>query len=251
MPNFFKEWVIVTSPDDQATIDLINEACLSNITVLYFDKFTHNAAFNKGGALVFGQEYVINKYKDTQPTNCILILDSDIFISNNFKDVLSGFTPEDDTIYGVSKRVDYHSLEDFLNNKNGSVYDKAKKSIIVKKSIIGYFQLYKLNSKYKYSNSFSCAECDLFFFCDLFPFKRRLDLSVSHLGAKDINWNGRDKRLDNIYTNTNKCKTPFCKYLINTNISRNIGPYCCYRCKNKRRGHGTLCEKIFDSQSQS
>ena len=242
--QFFKEWVIVTSPDDTATKKLIDDSCLPHITTLYFDKFKYNAVFNKGGALHFAQEYVYNKY-DT--TSAILILDSDISLPDNFKEIVSGFTLEDDTIYGVSKRVDYHTIEDFLGKKNGHNYNKR----IVYKDIVGFFQLYKLDPKYIYTNSFSCAACDIIF-SRLFPNIKYVELPIIHLGKEEINWNGRDKEVDNIYTN--KCKSPQCAYLISTiiniTIRKKIGPYCCHACRTKTGFHGKHCQKILKSIAQ-
>jgi hypothetical protein len=230
--QYLKEWIIVTSPEDKATISVINDTSLPNITILYFDRFKHNAAFNKGGALRFGQEYVYKKYKKSASKTSILILDSDIALPNNFKEVVSGLNPEKDTIYGVGERYDYHSLEDFIKRTKGTKYAYGY-------DIIGFFQLYKFNPYYKYKESHDCGGTDNDF-RDMFPHHRHLELSLSHLGRDSINWFGRDKLKDNIYS---KCRSSNCSYLINTDISKKLGPYCCGNCKKGESLHGPWCQK--------
>ena len=61
--QFFLSWIIVTDPEDKATIDVINKSGLKNIKCLFYDKFRVGAVFNKGGAILMAQEYVLNKYK--------------------------------------------------------------------------------------------------------------------------------------------------------------------------------------------
>jgi len=230
--RFFSEWVIVTSNKDQATKAVIKKSGLSNITILYFNKFKINAFFNKGGAILFAQNYLLKKYNNKSPN--VLLLDSDIILPDNFKDVVSGFTLENDTIYGVSNRYDYHSFFDFLNDKKGNTYWHTTE-------IVGFFQLYKLSPKYKYRDSVDCGGCDSDFRV-LFPKSELLNLSVSHLGKDSINWRGRDKNVDNIFS---KCLSKGCRYFINTDISKKIGLYCCNRCKNGLKDHGYWCQKKY------
>jgi hypothetical protein len=229
---FFKEWVIITSPEDEGTKAVINDAKLPNITTLYFDRFKHNAAFNKGGAIRFAQQYVYNKYKKAASNTSILILDSDIAIPNNFNDLISGFIPENDAIYGVRERFDYNTLEDFLKQRKGELYIFGHK-------IVGFFQLYKLNTKYKYDDSNDCGRVDNIF-RDKFPHQKRLEISLSHLGRNSINWYGRDKKADDIFS---KCRSHNCNYMMNTDISKNMGPYCCGMCKRGELDHGPWCQK--------
>lgn len=230
--QFFKEWLIVTSPDDTATKTVIKDSCLSNVDIIYFDKFKHNAVFNKGGAIRIAQDHVYKKYKKNANKTSILILDSDIFLPCNLIDVINSVNLENDAIYGVGERYDYHTLEDFLKRQNGNKYACGY-------DIVGFFQLYKFNSRYKYNNSNDCGGVDNDF-RELFPNKRHLKLSVLHLGKDGINWHGRDKNKDNIWA---KCKSSNCNYLMNTDIKRGLGSYCCYMCKNGKLAHGVWCQK--------
>ncbi len=207
---------------------------MPNITTLYFDRFKHNSAFNKGGALRFAQEYVYSKYYKNANAS-ILILDSDIALPNNFKHVISGFNPENNTIYGVIKRTDYHSLQDFIKGINGVKHSEGQ-------DVIGFFQLYKFSTNYyRYNESHNCGWTDSDF-RDMFPHRGRLELSVSHLGRDSINWLGRDKTKDDIFS---KCHSPNCQYLMNTDISKKkyIGPYCCVMCKKGEKDHGGWCQR--------
>lgn len=231
--KFLKEWVIVTSTDDKATISLINEAKLNNITILYFDDFKRDAVFNKGGALRFGQEYIIKKYKKRKNI-AVLILDSDIYLPDRFQKIITNLDIKEDTIYGCPIRHDYHKIGDFLKSINKHIDYNGE-------AIIGFFQLYKLSDKYKYNNSYNCSSCDNDF-TGLFSNRYFIEkLSVSHLGRAFINWDGRNKTEDDI-RDPPKCKSNGCQYYIHSDKTNNGGNYCCSGCV--RRGiHGPLCEK--------
>jgi hypothetical protein len=179
--QFLKTWYIVTSSTDKDTINLITNSNIPNIKMLFYDDFWKDAIFNKGGAVRFAQEYIYNNYESCN----ILILDSDIYLPDNFSAVTSSVILEDDTLYGTRERIDYHTLHNFVNNttpRHNSCGD----------AFIGFFQLYKSSIKYKYDNSYDCGGCDNYF-RDLFNKKVILDISVKHLGKCCENWSGRDK----------------------------------------------------------
>lgn len=179
-PNskFFKRWFIVTSPDDKQTISLIKSLRKHNVKLLiYNDFYIKGSKFNKGGALKFAQEFVYSKFCNTN----MLILDADILLPPDFMQRLPK-TLDDNVLYGVSERLDYWSIEDYNNNKNPHRHPFSKQ-------FIGFFQLYKQSSKYKYQQSFNCSDCDMKF-KDMFTKKILLDLSVKHLGRKQDNWDG-------------------------------------------------------------
>ena len=177
--KLLKELYIVTAPNDTATIELLNTKNLPNVKVLLYDKFYDNSKFNKGGAVRFAQKYLYELYGSSK----ILLLDADIYLPDSFLYTIPS-TLEPDILYGVKERLDYYTLDDFLNRKNhvkcfyGSVF-------------VGFFQLYMSSPKYMYVDSDSCCSCDNDF-RDLFNKRIHLNLSVAHLGIPQVNWEGRD-----------------------------------------------------------
>ena len=165
LPNskFFKEWVIVTTPEDD-TNELIKNSGIENIKLLYFDGFYKNSVFNFGGSRRFAQEYINTNYTDQN----ILFLDGDILLPDTFT------LPEkieNDTLYGVNSRYDYHTLEDFYNNTNGEKYPLTHEFVV-------FFQLFKQCDKF-YKESKNCSQCDLNF-KHLFKHFVNLNISVKH-----------------------------------------------------------------------
>lgn len=176
--KFLKLWLIVTSPEDVDTVNVVKNKQLSNVKILIYDNFFTNAIFNKGGGVRFAQEYIDNYYN----SQSVLILDSDIYLPDNFLEKIPK-TVKDNTLYGVRDRYDFWSLDEFLNNENGHHYYDSK-------NFVGFFQLYKQGS-YKYNNSYNCSRCDDDF-RDLFSNRINLDLAVKHLGREKVNWDGRN-----------------------------------------------------------
>jgi hypothetical protein len=179
--KFFERWYIITHVDDVNTINLIRTSNYSNIEILYFD-FYKNAVFNKGGAIQFAQKHINLKHEGKN----ILILDSDIFLPDNFYTIISPLKILADTIYGVMYRYDYGSYHDFIED----LYMEQHSAT----DIIGYFQLYKQSAFKVYPNSMNCSQCDMVFL-HYFKHKLRLPLIIKHLGKASTHWNGRaDKR---------------------------------------------------------
>ena len=176
--KFFKKWYVVTKIEDTATINLINELNNTTIEILYYNDFYTNTIFNKGGALLFAQEYIDKHYTDAN----ILILDADIFLPDDFTKRLPMILKQD-TLYGTSERLDYNSISELINNIKPFTYGHGDK-------FAGFFQMYKQCS-YRYQNSQHCGHCDIHF-RDKFSKKYKLNLSVKHLGINWVNWNGRD-----------------------------------------------------------
>jgi hypothetical protein len=176
--RFFSRWYFVTSPEDSNTLSLIKESMLPNVVILLYNDFYKNAKFNFGGARRFAQEYI-----DTQHNNAnILFLDADIYLPDNFLSRLPDVLAED-TIYGVARRNDFWSTEDFKSDKNSHRHNSGA-------TIIGFFQLYKQHSSYMYKDSHNCAKCDTDF-RNMFRGKKLLDISVKHLGRGGTFWDGR------------------------------------------------------------
>jgi hypothetical protein len=181
--RFFRRWYIVTHEDDMRTINVIQKANYPHIEILYFD-FYKNATFNKGGAIQYAQKHIEHYYRNTT----IMILDSDIFLPDNFYSQMAKFVPQPDTLYGVSKRYDYGSYMDFIEDVNPYDYPSADK-------FFGFFQLYKQSPFKVYPNSQNCSQCDTAFL-QYFTHKRTLPLTVKHLGKAATHWDGRTDTRD-------------------------------------------------------
>ena len=182
--RFLKKWIIVTAPEDEKTISLIKNSGKENIhLLLYPDFYSTRNKFNKGGAVKFAQDFIDANFTSAN----ILLLDSDIYLPDNFREQLPK-SLEEHTLYGVSERLDYWTLEDFNNNTNPHKYGTASHFLFV-----GYFQLYKQSKRYKYRNSYNCSECDDLF-RNKFPNRIVLDMTVKHLGQEKVNWNGRSSK---------------------------------------------------------
>ena len=188
--RFFKKWIIITKADDIKTINVVKESNYKNIELLFYDFHLidgKKTIFNKGGAIKHGQQHV---YKNQDYVNSIiLILDSDIYLPDNFATIVNKINIENDKLFGSSKRRDYWSEENFKKNIVDFDY-------IYSRHILGYFQLYKFNPTYLYNNSTDCSTCDKMF---TFAFKRLIiieNLEVKHLGKAYINWKGRVSHKD-------------------------------------------------------
>jgi len=187
--KFFDKWYIVTHKNDIKTIDVINKFSYSNVITLYYD-FYSNVRFNKGGAIKYCQKEISKLDYDFN----VLLLDSDIYLPDNFDELLNNLVIEPNVLYGVSSRFDYHSYDNFLANKIDSIYTRMPASHM--RNFVGFFQLYKHNPTFLYENSQNCAECDTVFF-KYFSQKKIIEhLSVKHLGKEVVNWNGRNSTND-------------------------------------------------------
>jgi hypothetical protein len=180
--KYFKKWYIVTHKDDTKTIQLIEKYNYENVEILFFD-FYVTAKFNKGGAVEYGQQ-MIDQMEDDKDFN-MLLLDSDILLPDNFVTLFETLSIEDGALYGAEVRDEYFTLDSYKNRQ----FDRQV--IEPYMYFLGYFQLYKYNPRYKYSNSSDCSECDLRF-SKLFPRWMKVNgLTVAHLGKAGDNWGGR------------------------------------------------------------
>ena len=180
--KFFTKWYIVTHEKDTKTINIVKNYGFTNVEIVFFD-FYRKRTFNKGGAIRKCQDILERKgYKGD-----VLILDSDIYLPNNFLEILPPLNYY--TLYGTNRRSDYYSYHNFKNNILDFEYKWAQ-------DFQGYFQLYKFSKNIKYLDSDDCSECDLRF--QRF-FKNKIILQnmiVSHLGKSGINWKGRKNYSD-------------------------------------------------------
>jgi hypothetical protein len=190
--KFFKEWFIITDKDDILTLDILIKYDFKNVKVLYYDFRNNNAIFDKGGAIQFAQLLINNRYKASNI--CILLIDSDIYLPDNFDDLIDKINIMENTLYGTEKRNDYYSYNNFKKNIIDREFEYSQ-------SYVGYFQMYINNINYLYNNSKDASHCDLEF-RDLFANKSIIrNLVVKHLGKGGINWQGRKDRNDFIIKN--------------------------------------------------
>lgn len=184
--KFFKEWFIITDENDIDTINVIKKYNFDNIRILYYDFYKDNCIFNKGGAIKYAQTKLTDKnYLD----NLILILDSDIYLLDNFLEIINEIHVNNKTLYGTNNRYDCYSYKNLI-------YKTPDIRCNFSHYFAGYFQLYKNNSKYLYENSQNAAECDMTFmklFANKITIKK---LDVYHLGKDSIHWNGRKNKDD-------------------------------------------------------
>ena len=180
--KFIDEWFIITSKNDKSTINLIQNN--KKITVLFYDFENNNNKFDKGGAIRSVQEKIYNLYSEC----LILLMDSDIYLPDNFINVIKSTKFNVNKLYHPSKRLDFYKLSEFYEKKNYMDYPWMEGQ--------GFFQLYYYNTKivnnkkYLYKKSYNCSECDLLF-RKQFKEMVHLDIIVYHLGRNGRNWDGR------------------------------------------------------------
>lgn len=134
--------------------------------------------FDKGGAV----RYLQNQ---TSLNENVLILDSDILISEKLKHKILHHKLNQNTIYGCH-RIDFQTYNDAVNNDlSRSVnYDRNDK-------VDGYFQLYINNNTFKYHRSFNASACDANFTRQFQDKKHVFTEYCYHVGEGGVNWNGR------------------------------------------------------------
>lgn len=186
--KFFKKWYIITASDDLPTIQLVRAASNPIIELLFFDFYKGGAKFNKGGAIRMAQLHI----NALHPNSNILLLDSDIYLPDNFATIMGDISINCDTLYGVASRTDYFTIRNFRQNKPSKVYNLSKE-------FVGFFQLYRnTDSKYLYEESYNCAVCDNKF-VELFASDKCIniaELHVKHLGRPEVNWDSRRNKHD-------------------------------------------------------
>ncbi len=212
--KFFKKWYIITEESDTKTRDLVTAAATSqpHIELLYYNFKQPDAPFNKGGGLREAQLHVLRTHGEVP----VLILDSDIYLPDEFGTLYNSLTLQRDKLYSIIRRVDYETYTDFKVRLNGVVH-------ICSADFIGCFQLFIQTADKLYESYKDCGQCDLIF-RNLFlkeraetnisgiygkntmldDFKRYqfylshncvyIQLEVAHLGAEVVNWSGRVAR---------------------------------------------------------
>lgn len=224
--EYFEKWFIITQEDDIETINVVNSANCSNIELVYYpldpskqkkehaksllekseseftippwikptdgkfnaiqqDKYdkvmSRGLIFDKGGAIRQVQKQ-LHEF-NIENNDLVLLLDSDVVIPDNFLEKIRKAKIEKGVIYGC-KRKDYLFHTDFLQKLNPIQYKTFDGA--------GYFQLYRYDSNRLCKRTVDCGYVDAEF-RDQFDKWDYIDgLEVSHLGASDMNWEGKE-----------------------------------------------------------
>jgi hypothetical protein len=225
--DYFEKWFIVTQEDDTDTIEVIKNHNKPNIELIYYplvpSKKQSNHAksllkgkhreitippwilpigknpsehqqtelrklkrkglvFDKGGALCQIQTQVLPN-ENLSENDLVLLLDSDIVLPRNFKNCINKEKFKKNKLYGVD-RQDFLFFSDFEKSKNMIDYKIMEGA--------GFFQMYLNDSSKVCKRTFDCGYVDGEFKTQ---FKENIilnDLKVSHLGAGDMNWEGKE-----------------------------------------------------------
>ena len=138
--------------------------------------------FDKGGAIRQIQKKILAK-NEIQENDLVLLLDSDIVLPKNFKDIIANTKIEKNTIYG-SYRKDYLFYDDFVKNKNAYDYSAYEGA--------GFFQMYLATESKYCKRTMDCGFVDADFKEQFENYKHIEQLTSFHLGASDMNWEGKE-----------------------------------------------------------
>lgn len=176
--NFFSDYYVLTSPDDNETKDLCKS--FSAKTIEFNSFFCENATFNKSGGIHFAQQYLHQLY----PDKWILLLDVDIVFTKDLDLELHHYF--DNNIFNNEYMYCVQRF-DVLNHEE--LYSHCKKRLYNTKAA-GFFQLYFNKSKYYPNFSRNASDCDLYF-AKLFDKRIEIQSYVLHLGLEGSHWDGR------------------------------------------------------------
>jgi hypothetical protein len=179
----FKNFVLVTKPTDEKTIDLCNKHF---IDIVYFNDFYKNASFNKSGAIHAAQKILHEKYKH----KWLLLHDSDIIFPEDLKEKINNVHPRNkEALYGID-RYNVMNMEDLQNEVKNNPYVYAGEY----SCFIGSFQLYYNKNFFYPIFSRTAGTCDVQFLQN-FKIKQKIPNShVFHIGKRGMHWNGRRKQ---------------------------------------------------------
>lgn len=116
------------------------------------------------------------------------MLDSDIYLPDNFLDSINSITINKNTLYGIRNRYDYGKMTDFIARTTNNPYRNAN-------CFQGFFQMFIQQEDNLYKNSYDCSKCDIDFH-KYFKNKIIIPLTLYHLGKSGIHWRGRSTTTD-------------------------------------------------------
>lgn len=137
--QFFQKWYILTDITDEYTKTLVQSYDSSKIELLTFDFGT----VSNNDAIRSCQEQLMDY------DGLVLVIDRDIYLPDNFKDIISNMYFAPNVLFTVENKIDYETYEDILSSAN-TVPSNTDCSL-------GTFQLYK-NNKNKYDQYDKCNE---------------------------------------------------------------------------------------------
>jgi len=170
--------------------DLVAEEDLADVEPNVLDNGEHQISnkisFDKGGAIRKIQKFYLPSGDEH---DVILLLDSDILLSDELKHAIKTSTYNHDTIYG-SLRKDFKSYIDIKQLTNERPYRREHE-------VDGYFQLYVNTGNRLCVRSANAAGYDCNF-TGQFPHKQVIELDAYHMGQSDTyfeNWLGRNNEI--------------------------------------------------------
>jgi hypothetical protein len=172
LANVVDSAIVVTKAHDAS----FEVAIRYGATPMLFDGWhDRDAAFNKAGAVRFAQEQVYAN----EPDAWYLVVDADIVMPTNAREVIEQHATDAETLYGAS-RADFHTFEELQAGKPSKTYAGI---------FAGFFQLYRRHALYP-EWSHSAEACDLAF-AKQFASCVMLPMTVGHCGVERVNWEGR------------------------------------------------------------
>jgi len=202
--EIFDNIYIVTTPDDENTINIINKYNNTNkikqltTNIFYDDINGSKPVFNKGGALNYGLSQI--SYRDW-----LLIGDADIIYPQKLNSIIDSL--DKNYLYGMYRYpiVNADSVDSAVATLNSEISSKNfindNKLWVGERQrlLIGYCKLFNFESVYIqnksliYPNGKSCQHVDTQFSRSYFSKRQRkvLDLYYLDLGKSYVNWYGR------------------------------------------------------------
>jgi len=178
IPKEIKVTVVTTEKDTecQKICESFGVNCVISSRI-----YENGAVFNKGKAINDG-------IKTIQNPDWILLLDADIYLKDDFLDVVNSTNLTYKDLF-ISKRLVVDNHDDFLKWKNGENVGNMERA-----KGYGFFHLFNIrnfNKRNIFPENYNDASFSDLEFRDMFKSKKELDTYVVHLGPTNQNWTGR------------------------------------------------------------
>lgn len=131
----FDNIIIITDSKDAKTQELCKKYGVSCVITDVF--YINNNKFNRGMAYNLVFKYLKERL------DWVLLMDADIVVPKNFKQLFSNLNPDKESFYGA-QRYDVQTHEEWLAIKADP--NKIKKHLLYRGIGYGYFQLFNFNS---------------------------------------------------------------------------------------------------------
>ena len=186
----FDRWIIVTTPEDRATISLCRS---ENLEIYTSDELgpggeAFDSAFSKHVLI----NAAISHVKGDEDTSWIVLVDADTLLPKNFRTVVEGTKLYPRALYGLQGRRICESWEEFTALRNASPW---RVNLTVHENIMGYFQMFRIdqeNIRYPVAKLAAMQHDDIAFqYAFKSQLRRIIPLSALHIGPAVENWSGR------------------------------------------------------------